>query len=86
MSREDAIRKEALFQLYAVRPLVRDAAGLAREARKQMLDFSAAEFMRECEFLADEGLLVRQPEPGTTGRLYRIHAAGVRHYEQTYAS
>ncbi len=85
MSRADNIRKEILFQLYGCRPLVRQAAGIAREARKQGMDFTEREIKQELSFLADEGLLIRITEPGSTAELYRIHAQGVRTYEQNYA-
>lgn len=81
----DEIRKELLFQLYAVRPLVRSAEQIERECRKQQLGASIQQVKQELQFLADEGLLILIQEPGTTSRLYRIHANGVRHYEQTYA-
>lgn len=86
MKREDQIRKEALFQLYAVRPLTLDAARIERDARKQGYDYAKSEIERELVFLADEGLLIRISEPGTTCTRYRIHANGVRHYEQNYAA
>lgn len=81
----DEIRKELLFQLYAVRPLARNAEQIERESRKQQLAMTVGDIRRELQFLADEGLLILIQEPGTTSRLYRIHANGVRHYEQTYA-
>ncbi len=81
----DEIRKELLFQLYAVRPLARSAQQIERECRKQQLAITLGDVQRELQFLADEGLLILIQEPGTTSRLYRIHANGVRHYEQTYA-
>jgi repressor of nif and glnA expression len=86
MNRVEQVRKEILFQVYGVRPLTLDAARIERDARKQGYDFSAPEIRRELVFLADEGLLIRVVEPGTTSERYRIHANGVRHYEQFMAS
>lgn len=83
--RNEQIRRELLFQLYAVKPLTRSAEQIERECRKQRMDFTKGEIAAELVFLADEGLLILIEEPGTTSRLYRIHANGVRHYEQTYA-
>lgn len=82
----DEIRKELLFQLYAMRPLARDAKAIERECRKQQLAVTLQQIAQELQFLADEGLLILIAEPGTTCRMYRIHASGVRHYEQTYAA
>ncbi|MDE3098199.1 MAG: hypothetical protein KGJ88_01875 [Verrucomicrobiota bacterium] len=86
MTREDQIRKEILFQLYAVRPIALSAGRIGRDAARERYDFTPVEVRREAEFLADEGLIARVDEPGTTGRLYRIHAAGVRHYERAISS
>lgn len=82
----DDIRKELLFQLYAVRPLSRSAQQIERECRKQQLAVTQQQIAQELQFLADEGLLILIAEPGTTSRLYRIHANGVRHYEQHYSA
>lgn len=84
--RNDSIRKEVLFQLYAVKPLARTAEQVERECRKQGLDFSKGEIASEMQFLADEGLLILIAEPGTTAKTFRIHSSGVRHYEQNYAA
>lgn len=86
MSRQELIRKEALFQLYAVRPLARSAEQIERECKRRGDDFRKSEIGPELQFLADEGLVIEIREPGTTMILYRIHANGVRHYEQTYAA
>jgi len=86
MSRQEQVRREALLQLSGLRPMALDAEALVREATKNRLNYTRDEFARELEFLADDGLLIRITEPGTTVRLYRIHAAGVRHYEQTFAA
>ncbi len=85
-NRNENLRKEILFQLYAVRPLARSAEQIERECRKQQNFFGRQEVSSELQFLADEGLLILIAEPGTTVRLYRIHANGVRLYEQTYAA
>lgn len=84
-SRNEQIRKEVLFQLYAVKPLTRSAEQIERECRKQRMDFTKGEIGAELQFLADDGLLILIAEPGTTMKLYRIHANGVRHYEQNFA-
>ncbi|MGA2750731.1 MAG: hypothetical protein ABSG59_18320 [Verrucomicrobiota bacterium] len=86
MKREEEIRKEILFQLYAVRPLALTPDRISRDATKQRYDYTASDIRREAEFLADENLIVRVNEPGTTAVMYRIHAAGVRHYEQNLAA
>ena len=86
MTREDQIRKELLFQLYALRPLTLDPDRIERDARKNGYDYARAEIQRELVFLADEGLLIKISEPGTTCVRYRIHAHGVRHYEEIYAA
>lgn len=85
MSRGDSVRKEILLQLYGVRPLTRDADALHREAQKQELDFSREEIKRELAFLADEGLLIEIKEPGCTARRYRLHASGVRLWEEKFS-
>lgn len=82
----DEIRKEVLFQLYAVRPLTRTAEQIERECRKHQMVVGVQQVRQELQFLADEGLLILIAEPGTTVKLFRIHASGVRHYEQTYAA
>lgn len=85
MSRQDNLRKEILFQLYGVRPIARGADAILRDCRKQQMDFTRQEIWQELQFLADENLLIPIDMSGTTEKLYRISAAGVRHYEQTYA-
>jgi len=84
--RTNDIRKEILLQLYAVRPLALTPERIQRDAAKQRYDFTTSEIRREAEFLADESLVVRINEPGITTVLYRIHANGVRHYEQDCAA
>jgi hypothetical protein len=86
MTRQESVRKEVLFQLYAVRPLTRSAEQIERECKRRGDDFRKSEIAPELTFLADEGLLIHISEPGTTVHLYRIHANGVRHYEQNYAA
>ncbi len=86
MSREDSIRKEILFQLYGLRPLARSVSALWRESRKQQLDYTRQELARETQCLADDGLLIAIELSGMTERMYRLNAAGVRHYEQNYAA
>ena len=86
MTREDSIRKEILFQAYAVRPLMVGASRMERDARKSGYDFLRIEIVREVQFLADEKLLVAESQPGSTEKLYRISGEGVRHYEQNYAA
>lgn len=86
MTREDSIRKEILFQCYAVRPLALGAARMERDARKSGYDFLRIEINREAQFLVDERLLIEVQQPGSTEKLYRINGDGVRHYEQNYAA
>lgn len=86
MTREDSIRKEILFQCYAVRPLALGAARMERDARKSGYDFLRIEITREAQFLTDEKLLVEVSLPGSTEKLYRITGEGVRQYEQHYAA
>lgn len=86
MERREEIRKELLFQFYALRPLSRDLTDVMRECAKRRLDFTKSEISSELQFLSDEGLLIEINEPGTTCRRWRIHAQGVRHYEQNYAA
>lgn len=86
MKREDAIRKEVLMQLYALRPIALSAARIAKDARKEAYDYTVAEVDRETQFLADTGLIVAVTSPATTEKLYRIHALGVTHYEQNLAN
>lgn len=85
MNRADNIRKEILLQLYATR-LSLGAERIHRDGRKQGYDFSKSEIQSELQFLADQGLIVREDDPASTERKYRIHAKGVTHYEQNLAS
>jgi repressor of nif and glnA expression len=82
MSRENDIRKEILMQLYAVRPLSLSPSRIARDAAKADYDYSEREIKRELQFLEDEKLLVADREPGQTGKIYRISATGITHYEE----
>ena len=86
MTREDAIRKEILLQLYAVRPLTVSPDRIARDAKKQGYDYSVTEIKRELQFLSDRLLVIEIGDPATTAKLYRIHANGVAHWEQNYAA
>lgn len=86
MKREDQIRKEILMQLYATRPIALTPERIQRDAHKQGYDYSVSEVKREAAFLCDEGLIFKIEEPGTTSIMYRIHASGVRHYEQNLAA
>jgi hypothetical protein len=85
MTRNDLIRKEILFQLYTFRPKALSVERITLDARKNDYDYSKAEIAREAEFLADEELITRTSTPGTTAIFYRLHAKGIRHYEQNYA-
>ncbi len=85
MSRADDIRKEILLQLYATR-LSLGAERIQRDAKKQGYDFSKSEIQNELQFLGDQGLIVRDDDPSSTEKKYRIHAKGVMHYEQNLAS
>lgn len=84
--RNDSIRKEVLFQHYALKSVPLGAAQIERECRKNAMDFTRAEIAEAQQFLCDDGLIVEAKPPGTTARLYRINSNGVRHYEQTYAA
>lgn len=86
MNRSESIRKEILFHLYAIRPRTVLASTLHKEARKQMQDWTSAEIAAELQFLGDEGLVIAIEIKGSTDKLYRIHAEGIRVYEQTYAA
>jgi DNA-binding transcriptional ArsR family regulator len=86
MSRENDIRKEILMQLYAVRPLSLRAARIARDAQKADYDYTEREISRELQFLEDTKIVIAERDPGTTGKVYRISALGVAHYEEKYAS
>jgi hypothetical protein len=86
MSREDSIRKEILFQLYALRPLALGAERIARDAGKNDYDYRVSEIKRELVFMEDKGLVILIPDAVGTASLYRIHALGVTYYEQHYAA
>lgn len=73
------------MQTYALRPLHVTAERIQRDAKKAGYDFTVAEVQREVSFLVDEGFLVAVDARGTTDKTVRIHADGIRHYEQTYA-
>ena len=85
MSRNDNIRQEILLQLYGSRPLARSADFISREASKQGLQLSAQEIKSELIFLADEGLVITIKDAAGTAQMYRIHAHGVRYYEERYS-
>ena len=84
--RNNSLRKEILFQLYAVRPSPRTPAVIINEARKQHMDFTMTEIQSELEYLTDQGLLIPITMSGTSERLYRIHANGVNLYEREYSA
>ncbi len=86
MERKNDIRKEILFQLYGVRPLSLSAARIARDCRKGGYDYTPDEIKSELQFLEDEKLIIGEREPGTTGKVFRIHALGVSVYEEKYAA
>ncbi len=86
MNRTELIRKEILLQVYASRPLGLSAERIERDARKEGYDYTRTELAQELQFLADEGLIVLMEEKGTTLKLFRIGAPGVRHYEQKYSA
>ena len=88
MNRAELIRKEILLQLYGVKPLARSAEQMERECKRQGDNYSKSELAAELQFLADEGLVFEIPASGSgsTSRLYRIHANGVRKYEQELAA
>jgi hypothetical protein len=86
MKRQEAIRKEILMQLYAVRPIGLTPERIARDAVKAGYDYTATEVAQELTFLEDNQLVVEQKNPVGTSRPYRIHALGVTHYEQNFAA
>lgn len=86
MERNDQIRKEILFQLYAVRPLALTPDRIHRDAKKSNYDFTLREIQAELAFLLDGELVVKTTESAVTAPSYRIHALGVTHYEQSYAA
>lgn len=85
MTREDSIRKEALFHLWAVkfRPVL--AENIAAEARKKMLDYTRSEVKQALQFLTDEGLVTPIEMKDSSEILYRINSTGAKFYEQNYA-
>lgn len=85
MSRQDEIRKEILFQAYALRPLPVSASKIHKRCRKEQMDFSLAEIIRELPFLVGEKILQTKEMPGVTELHYDITSTGVRHYENNFA-
>lgn len=85
MTRNDNIRQEILLQLYGARPLARTVDFIVRESRKQGYDFTEKEVKGELQFLADENLVIWIKDAAGTGQLARIHANGVRYYEERYS-
>ena len=84
-NRNDEIRKEVLFQHWAIKaPLC--AAEIHRECQKRRMDYSHQECREAQEFLADDGLLSAVQMPGSSAQFFRINSNGQRHYEQTYAA
>ena len=86
MTRQEHIRKEILLQLYACRPLALSPERIERDARKQAYDFTHQEIAGELQFLTDEELAVELQPKGSTTRLYRISAGGVRQFEQNFSA
>jgi hypothetical protein len=85
MERNNLIRAEILFQLYALRlPLT--ASQIHRECRKRRLDYTLTEIQAEQRFLRSDAMIEHVANPGSTEQAYDITATGVRHYEQTYAA
>lgn len=84
-ARTNDIRKEILMQLHTLRPLSLTAARITRDAKKAGYDYTEAEIKAELQFLEDDKLVIGEREPGTTGKVYRIHALGVSVYEEKYA-
>lgn len=82
----DDIRKEVLFQHYALKQVPLSAAQIERECRKQQMPITRNDIADAQQFLADDGLLTFVNAPGTTAKLWRINSNGVRHYEQNYAA
>ncbi len=86
MTRADDIRKEILFQAYALRPIPVTATRVQRECKKQQMDFTLSEISRELPFLVSDGLLISLQMLGVTEDHYNITSAGVRHYERNFAA
>jgi hypothetical protein len=82
MTREQDIRKEVIFQLYAMRPLLASASLLARQANKAGLDFTPTECGREAAFLVGQGLVEKTDDPVSGEAKYAITSKGIIHYEQ----
>ena len=61
------------------------ARDVIRDATKAGYDYTEAEIKSEVQFLEDEKLVIGEREPGTTGKVYRIHALGVTAYEEKYS-
>ncbi len=85
MTRNDSIRKEILMQLYASRPLARNASFVQRESAKAGYDYGLREIQSELQFLAGEKLIEQHDLPGVTEPQWLITSAGVRQFEQTLA-
>jgi DNA-binding PadR family transcriptional regulator len=86
MTRQDDIRKEILFQLWTTRVAPRPASLLTRQARKQGMDFTESEVRAELIYLADEGLIIEVPTPGTGEKFFRLTSKGVNHYQDRFAA
>jgi hypothetical protein len=81
MNRYAEIRKEILMQLYAARRLHHSAALIARQARKQGLNYSEDEIATEAEFLVGQGFATSSPDPVSGETKFKITSAGVLQYE-----
>jgi len=84
MSRHETIRNEILTQLYGYRPSARDAERMAKFAHREgeVRDATAAEFERECGYLAGKGLIACEPEAiAQAHKRWAITAAGIDHLE-----
>ena len=86
MTRENSIRKEILFQAFAKRPLSVTASGIAKQCRKEQMDFSELEIRRELPYLVGKKALARVTAMDASEPAYEITAEGIDYYEQNYAA
>lgn len=82
MTRDQDIRAEIILQAYGLRPLSITASTLARQSRKQGMDYSESDMARESRFLVGQGMLAESTDPVTGATRYAITSAGVIHYER----
>jgi len=87
-SRQNSLRAEVLLQLYGARPVMRSAYQIARECKKQGLDFNEQEIKAELAYLAsaDVALAFEVKTALSTEPHFKISGEGIRHYEQHFAA